>query len=127
MAKRQAKIYIIADSPLYNKRTVEEMMELQLALNKIRALCFSSNYLNRIRDNEESLDWNTKNCVISGLMEACDAIAVIGKTVTEAMLEEIKLAIKLGKTICVVPEIFNKIEIPIENHELISVCNEILE
>lgn len=127
--KRHAKVFIIANKEVYESMPVEEEMEFSLAMGSVRARCFSSIRLSNVCDNEKTMDWEMKMALTYAMIQTCDAVAVIGSTVTSDMIDEIQLAAKAGKEICVTkalrPEVAQK-NLPISAKVLLTICKETL-
>lgn len=123
--KRHAKIFIIADKQMYDDLPVEEEMEFSLAMGAVRARCFSSIRLSNVCDNSKTMDWEMKTALTFAMIQTCDAVAVVGGSITPDMISEIQLAAKAGKEICVTkalrPEV-TKNKLPVSDKDLLTVC-----
>lgn len=129
--KRHVKVFVVY-SPNLEKETQfspEGTVELSLALNSIKARCFSSTHLGNVSDTGE-IDWETRQQLMKTMISISDAVAVIGTELTSEMIEEIEFAVSCGKKICTTT-LMNKLlrekGINPSNEKLREICGKILD
>lgn len=128
--KRHAKVYVISDDSLRQLFNPEEEMEYTLALEAVRAKCFSSANLTSVTSDDKGPDWEMNNALTSAMIKTCDVVAVIGENITPSMEKEIFLASELGKTICVSKSLRKLVEhmnVHISANTLASICKKVLQ
>lgn len=128
--KRHAKVYIISDDNL--KKVIEpvEEMEYSLAMDSIRAKCFSSTSLVNVAADDKGSDWEMNEALTKAMIQTCDVVAVIGSEVTPAMQREIAMAASLGKQICVsslIRDEVKRMDILVSPDTLVSECKKVLQ
>ncbi len=127
--KRHIKVFVIADAKFRKTASPEAMLEYDLALDCIRARCFSSSRLSQVSDAENTVDWQMKTALTEAMIKTCDAVAVVGNDITREMLAEIRLAQKAGKPICVSDGLKSEAirnHTPFCNTRLSSICKDVL-
>lgn len=95
--KRLVNIFVICDSSFYEDAPVEGHIEFLIACNGVRAMCYTSQNLNRIRDDESVLSWDMNMAVTEALINTCDLILVIEDKLTKIPERELEIAEKTGK------------------------------
>lgn len=128
--KNHAKVYVISDSMLRQVINPEEELEYSLAMDAVRAKCFSSADLKGVAEDDKGQDWEMNKALTEAMIQTCDVVAVLGGKVTPDMENEINLASNLGKEICVAEPIRNivkKMNIKVSANMLAKVCKDILQ
>ena len=128
--KRHAKVYIISDDNLRKVIEPVEEMEYSLALDAIRAKCFSSISLANVATDDKGNDWEMNEALTKAMIQTCDVVAVIGGEVTPEMQKEIAMATSLGKKICVsnlIRDEVKKMNVPVSAESLVAVCKKVLQ
>lgn len=128
--KNHAKVYVISDSRLRQVINPEEELEYSLAMDAVRAKCFSSADLKGVAEDDKGQDWEMNKALTEAMIRTCDVVAVLGGNVTPDMENEINLASNLGKEICVAEPIRNivkKMNIKVSANMLAKVCKDVLQ
>lgn len=128
--KNHAKVYVISDSMLRQVINPEEELEYSLAMDAVRAKCFSSADLKGVAEDDKGQDWEMNKALTEAMIRTCDVVAVLGGNVTPDMENEINLASNLGKEICVAEPIRNivkKMNIKVSANMLAKVCKDVLQ
>ena len=135
MGKRNVKLFVISDE---NSRTEmmdnygqdpETILECDLAMNSIRAKCFSGKNLSGVTADENGEDWELNNALLSAMINGCDAVAVVGMDITPDMEKQIQYAKRAGKIVCVEETLREKVkamDLDYSKEPLIAVCRKIL-
>ena len=126
--KRHVKVFVVASPDLKSIIPVEESVELNLALNSVKARCFTSYNLAKVSDTEE-VDWEMKQTLTGAIISVCDAVAVVGSSLTTDMVDELKIAADEDKVICCTSNLKDMImqkKIPVSEKPLKVICQEAL-
>lgn len=127
--KYSVKIFVISDDALREKCSPENVLERDMALNAVRAKCFSAKNLEGVTADDNGEDWELNKALLSTMIETCDAVAVVGDSITPSMEKQIAVAKGLRKVICVEESLRKKAEamhLIFPQLQLAEICKQIL-
>lgn len=75
MAKKHSNILLINPWTDVNGEALEKKIEYELAIEGIRARCFSLSLIHKLC-KKNSIDWNLKQTISKSLASSCDAVYV---------------------------------------------------
>ncbi len=151
--RNHVNVFIVSDEAIKKVLPLEKELELSLALDSVRARCFSSATVNLIKNEntglmdtkmatimtdvvvrtkkeaERFLPEEVDELILDELIRSCHVVAVIGDRITGKMSRELQCAAKHGKKIfapeSIKPELAQK-EIPVSNRKLSAACMKII-
>ena len=127
--KYSVKIFVISDDVCRERFKPDSVLEKDLALCGVRAKCFSAKNLEGVTADENGEDWELNTALLSTMIDTCDAVSVIGATITPAMEKQIMVAKELRKVICVEETLRKKaksIGLIFPQLQLAEICKRIL-